>query len=140
MAQQDYSDIIGLEHHRSERHPHMSNYDRAAQFSPFAALTGYDDCIAEAARLTEGRIEPDDETKERLDERLRILQAKIARQPEVTFTFFQQDERKAGGAYVTRTGAVKKIDPIGRRILLADGAALELDDIVSMEGAVFSVD
>ena len=59
MAQQDYSDIIGMEHHQSERHPHMSNYDRAAQFSPFAALTGYDDCITEAARLTEGRIELD---------------------------------------------------------------------------------
>ena len=74
MAQQDYSDIIGLEHHQSDRHPHMSNYDRAAQFSPFAALTGYDDCITEAARLTESRTELDDEAKERLDERLRILQ------------------------------------------------------------------
>ena len=138
MVQQDYSDIIGLEHHQSERHPHMSNYDRAAQFSPFAALTGYEDCITEAARFTDGRIELDEETKERLDEKLRILQTVMMQQPEVTFTFFQRDEHKEGGAYVTLTGAVKKIDPVRRQILLADGTALFLDDIVSMEGPVFS--
>ena len=138
MSQQDYSDIIGMEHHRSERHPHMSNYDRAAQFSPFAALTGYDDCITEAARITEGRIEPDDETKERLDEKLRVIQANIIRQPEVTFMVFQRDKHKNGGSYIILTGAVKKSEPIRRLILFTNGTVLSLDDVVSMEGAVFS--
>ena len=96
----DYDDIINLPHHVSTRHPQMSMYDRAAQFSPFAALTGYDDAIQETGRLTEQKIELDEETLEKLDERFQILQEHLGEQPEVRFTYFKPDERKEGGAYL----------------------------------------
>ena len=93
-----YSDIIDLPHHVSTKHPHMSPEDRAAQFSPFAALTGYDDAIRETGRLTERRVELDDEELARLDEKFHILQEHLEEQPVVRFTYFKPDMRKEGGA------------------------------------------
>ncbi|MDD6445646.1 MAG: hypothetical protein PUF81_07370 [Lachnospiraceae bacterium] len=129
-----YDDIIRLPHHVSTRHPQMSIHDRAAQFSPFAALTGHDAAIRETERLTEEWVELDEDSKEQLDERLQMIREHLAERPEITFTFFQPDERKQGGAYRTITGKVKKIDEYEHRILLEDGTALMVEHLVSIEG------
>ena len=129
-----YDDIIRLPHHVSARHPQMSIHDRAAQFSPFAALTGHDAAIRETERLTEEGVELDEDSKEQLDERLQMIREHLAERPEITFTFFQPDERKQGGAYRTITGKVKKIDEYEHRILLEDGTALMVEHLVSIEG------
>ena len=129
-----YDDIIRLPHHVSARHPQMSIHDRAAQFSPFAALTGHDAAIRETERLTEEWVELDEDSKEQLDERLQMIREHLAERPEITFTFFQPDERKQGGAYRTITGKVKKIDEYEHRILLEDGTTLMVEHLVSIEG------
>ena len=129
-----YDDIIRLPHHVSTRHPQMSIHDRAAQFSPFAALTGHDAAIRETERLTEEWVELDEDSKEQLDERLQMIREHLAERPEITFTFFQPDERKRGGAYRTITGKVKRIDEYEHRILLEDGTALMVEHLVSIEG------
>ena len=129
-----YDDIIRLPHHVPARHPQMSIHERAAQFSPFAALTGHDAAIRETERLTEEWVELDEDSKEQLDERLQMIREHLAERPEITFTFFQPDERKQGGAYRTITGKVKKIDEYEHRILLEDGTALMVEHLVSIEG------
>ena len=133
----EYEDIIHLPHHVSSKRPQMSMLDRAAQFSPFAALTGYDDAIQETGRLTEQKIELDEETLEKLDERFQILQEHLGEQPEVQFTYFKSDERKEGGAYLTASGVVRKIKLYEREILLQDGTIIPVDDILKMESFIF---
>ena len=133
----EYEDIIHLPHHVSSERPQMSMADRAAQFSPFAALTGYDDAIQETGRLTEQKIELDEETLEKLDERFQILQEHLGEQPEVQFTYFKSDERKEGGAYLTASGVVRKIKLYERKILLQDGTIIPVDDILKMESSIF---
>ena len=105
-----YDGIINLPHHTSPKRLRMSMLDRAAQFSPFAALTGYDSAIKETARLTEERIELDENEQEALDVQLQIIREHLKEKPEITVTYFQQDVRKAGGAYLSLTGNVKQID------------------------------
>ena len=105
-----YDDIIDLPHHVSKNRRHMSLGDRAAQFGAFAALTGYDSDIDEAARHTDGKIIMDEYEMAALDERLRIIQEHIDAQPPVTVTFFKPDSRKSGGAYVSAAGNVRRID------------------------------
>ena len=133
----EYEDIIHLPHHVSSKRPQMSMLDRAAQFSPFAALTGYDDAIQETGRLTEQKIELDEETLEKLDERFQILQEHLGEQPEVQFTYFKPDERKDGGTYLTVSGVVRKIKLYEREILLQDGTIIPVDDILKMESHIF---
>lgn len=133
----EYEDIIHLPHHVSSKRPQMSMADRAAQFSPFAALTGYDDAIQETGRLTEQKIELDEETLEKLDERFQILQEHLGEQPEVRFTYFKPDERKEGGVYLTVSGVVRKIKLYEREILLQDGTIIPVDDILKMESSIF---
>ena len=124
----DYSDIIHLPHHVSKTHPQMSMHDRAAQFSPFAALTGFDAALKETERITEKRIELDEYEKEKLNENLRLLLEKQESRPEITVTFFVPDEKKDGGAYRTISGHIKRVDEeshcliseVGERILLED--------------------
>ncbi len=128
----NYDDILHLPHHQSETRPHMSAYDRAAQFSPFAALTGYDAAIQEAGRLTDEQTELTEEAKLLLDKTLAYLQAHMAEQPAVTVTWFLPDERKAGGAYVSTPGYLKKLDAIERTMLLTDGTKIPLDDIIEI--------
>ena len=132
-----YDDIINLPHHVSNKHPRMSPIDRAAQFSPFAALTGHDAAIKETARLTEERLELDENRKELLDARLQLLREHLGEKPTVTFTFFEPDERKSGGAYVTVTGSVKKIEEYENKIILEEGASIFIDDIYAVEGELF---
>ena len=128
-----YDDILYLPHPVSARHPQMPLADRAAQFSPFAALTGHEAAIRETARLTKERVELDESRKEILDERLQMIRENLSEKPEVTFTYFQPDERKSGGAYLTVTGRVKKMDGYERRILLQDGTIVPLEELIDIE-------
>ena len=127
-----YDDILYLPHPVSRRRGSMSNYDRAAQFSPFAALTGFDATIEEAGRLTDRRIELDEAEKELLNEKLQEILEHIDAQPQVTITHFVYDQRKAGGAYISTTGRVKKIDTYSRTILFTDGTAIPVSEIVGI--------
>ena len=105
-----YDDIIHLPHHVSTKHPQMALSDRAAQFSPFAALTGHEDSIRETARRTEAFLELDEDKKEQLDEKMHVLQEYFSEKPEIMVTYFVPDEKKAGGAYVTHRGRIRKIE------------------------------
>lgn len=133
-TEDSYEDILHLPHHVSLRHPQMTRANRAAQFSPFAALSGYEEAIEETGRLTEERTELDEEERSLLDEKLRILQRREAEGPEVQITCFRPDERKAGGAYVTISGRVKKIDIFSRMVCLRDGTRIPVDEIFGIEG------
>ena len=125
-----YDNIINLPHPNSAKHPRMSMIDRAAQFSPFAALTGHGAAIEETARLTDRRIELTEEEKTVLDEKLRLL---LETGGEGMITYFLPDERKDGGAYVTKLGTIKKIDPLEGRVILTDRTAIPIKDILEIE-------
>ena len=127
-----YNEIINLPHHVSKTRPQMPMSDRAAQFAPFAALTGYDSAIKET-------IELDEEALTALDMKYQLLMDALNEAPKVTITYFQPDERKAGGKYITATGAVKKVDDFERRITMQDGSKIPMDDVLSIEGELFSV-
>lgn len=128
-----YDDIIDLPRPVCSRRSRMTNYDRAAQFSPFAALTGFDAAIAETARLTDARIELEESAKVQLDETLRKIQKQLEAQPKIRTTYFVYDERKAGGAYLSIQGRVKKIDTHTGRMLLTDGRYIPLREIIELE-------
>ena len=115
-----YSDIINLPHHQSKNRPHMSNFDRAAQFSPFAALKGYDDEIDEAARFTETQLDADDERIREINEKLLLLKESARQHPTVKITYFKPDDKKDGGAYLTAEGPLKKLDEYNRLIHLVN--------------------
>ncbi len=117
----------------------MSMIDRAAQFSPFAALTGYDAAVKETARLTEQQIELDEYEKAALDQRILLLQEHLKELPEVTITHFVPDERKDGGKYVSITEAVKKIDTYEKQIVLVDKSKISIENILSIEGELFRI-
>lgn len=133
-----YEDIINLPHHISPTRQQMPMSDRAAQFSPFAALTGYDAAIKETGRLTDERIELDVEALSALDMKYQLLMEALDEAPEVTITYFQPDERKAGGKYITATSAVKKVDDFERRITMQNGTKIPMDDVLSIDGKMFS--
>lgn len=128
-----YEDIIHLPHHVSMKHPHMENIDRAAQFSPFAALTGYDTAIKETSRLTEERVELDEYMKAVLSNKLQIISERLLDHHEIAITYFQPDKKKKGGAYVTVIGVVKKIDEYDRMLVLTDKTEIPIDDIINLE-------
>ena len=131
--QNNYDDIIDLPHHVSATRPQMSMMDRAAQFSPFAALTGYDAAIKETARLTDQKIDLDDYEKEEINDKIQLITEHLGEDFEVVITYFQPDSRKAGGAYVDAVGIVKKIDEYDRVIILQDGKKLPIDDILDID-------
>ena len=133
-----YEDIIELPHHVSSTHPQMSMIDRAAQFSPFAALVGYDAAIKETGRLTDAKIELDDEGLNDLNIKFQLLLEHLDDEPEVKITYFKADERKAGGAYLEATGIVKKLDDFERLITMQDGLKILMDDILNIESDVFT--
>ena len=132
-----YDDIINLPHHESKKHPRMSNEARAAQFAPFAALTGYDDVIKETARLTSERIEINEELKAILDAKLQIIHDKISSKPEVTFTYFVPDIKKDGGSYVTVMGKVIKIDEFNQNVILENRTEISILEILDITGEIF---
>ena len=133
-----YDDIINLPHPTSAKHPRMSLYDRAAQFSPFAALTGHDDAVKETARLTDKKIEIDEDTKARLNEKLQIIQDNIGTDVIVTFTYFVPDERKSGGKYISCSGIVKRIDEYEHTVILTDKTSIPIEQISGIESELFS--
>ena len=128
----DYDDIIHLPHHVSQNHPQMPLRDRAAQFAPFAALTGYEAAVGETARQTTERRELDAQEAAALNRRLTDLAARLKDRPEVTIEYFVPDERKAGGAYVTVTGRVRNISVSERLLVMEYGTAIPMEDVVSV--------
>lgn len=132
-----YDDIISLPHHVSVRRPQMSMLDRAAQFSPFAALTGYDDAIQETGRLTDEKIGLSEEEKDTLDRKQQILMEQLSGHPALTVIYFIPDSKKSGGAYVTKNGNLKKIDGFERWMMLTDGTKIPLDDVADIESELF---
>ncbi len=132
-----YEDILNLPHHVSKTRPQMSMLDRATQFSPFAALTGYDDAIKETGRLTDEKIEMDEDRKAALDMKQAYLIEMIDEQPEISITYFLPDAKKSGGAYVTVTGNLKRFDEYERLLILTDGKKIPMDDIADIESDLF---
>lgn len=132
-----YEEIIHLKHHVSSTHKHMAIYDRAAQFAPFAALTGYDGKIKETARLTDQRIELSEDEKTMLNNKLILLREQIDTHPEIEIVYFQKDEKKSGGAYITVKGMVKKLNEYQRSIELHNGVNIFVEAIVDISGAIF---
>lgn len=132
-----YDDILLLPHHVSQNHPPMSMRDRAAQFSPFAALTGYEDAIAETGRLTEQKRELSEHEQVELNRRLNILASKLKENPEIRIEYFIPDEQKFGGAYANISGKVAKLALGDRTISMEDGSVIRIDVIAEITGAIF---
>ena len=128
-----YDDIIHLRHPDSPRHPRMSLHDRAAQFSPFAALTGHGAAIAETERLTDCRVELDEYEMVRVDAELQRLQELLPGRPAASITYFVPDERKDGGSYQTVTGEIKRIDTVSGMIQMTDRQFIPIADVFSIE-------
>lgn len=133
----EYDDIINLPHHVSSTRPHMSMLERAVQFSPFAALTGYGAAIKETERLTDERIELDEDAQALLDMKQAYLIELMPERPALFVTYFQADERKTGGKYITVNGNLKCIDEYERCIVLTDGRKIPIDDVLNIESDVF---
>ena len=129
----EYDDIIYLPHHVSRIHPQMSMEDRAAQFSPFAALTGYEAAVKETARLTDDREELDEDEKTRLNAQLQKISARLQEQPEVMVTYFAPDERKTGGARQTYRGRLRKIDRNRKMLIMVDQTELPIENLLNIE-------
>ena len=129
-----YDDIINLPRHVSKKHPPMPAIDRAAQFSPFAALTGYDAAIKEKGRLTDRRVELDEYMKDAISYKLQIIEERLGEHPEIVITYFQPDTKKSGGVYLTAISSVKKIDKYERLVIMDDCTAIPIDGIISIDG------
>ena len=133
-----YEEIINLPHHVSKTRPQMPMSDRAAQFAPFAALTGYDSAIKETGRLTDERIELDEDALTALNIKYQFLMDTLDEEPEIKITYFMPDERKAGGEYVSVIGVVKKVDDFERLITMQDGTRIPMDDVYDMSISVIT--
>lgn len=128
-----YDDMLHLPHHVSPRRPQMPLSDRAAQFSPFAALTGHEAAIKETARLTDERIELDENRKSILNGKLQMILEYVEQHPEITVTYFVPDEKKSGGAYTTFTGCVKKINLYEKTLVMKEGMRIPIEQIYEIE-------
>ena len=135
--EQKYADIFNMPHHVSTKRPQMSRIDRAAQFAPFAALTGHDEAIKETARLTDERIELDESTLAILNDKIQIILDNLDIEPEVTVSYFKPDNKKSGGAYIDHTGVVKKIDDFEKIVIFTDKVIIPIEDIIDIQGTVF---
>lgn len=132
-----YDDIINLPHFVSKKYPQMSIHDRAAQFSPFAALTGYDDLVKETARITYQKIDLDEYVLDELNEKLCFLKKNLSERVEVKITYFQEDLKKTGGKYLEKCGVIKKIDEFSGCIIFEDSTVIPVDDICEIESRLF---
>lgn len=128
-----YEDILHLPHHVSKVHPPMRMHERAAQFSPFAALTGYDDAIVESRRLTDRALDLSEDERCLLDQKQCILRDLLPQQPTITLTYFVPDEKKQGGSYQTVTKSLRRIDEVARTFHMTDRQVIDLDRIVALE-------
>jgi hypothetical protein len=136
MKNDNYEDIINLKHHISKKHPPMDIQHRAAQFAPFAALTGYDDNIKEATRIIDKRIELDEQRKILINDKLQLILENIKEEPIVNFTYFVYDDKKDGGKYIEETGIVKKIDMIEEYILLKNKIKIPIKEIIDINSEI----
>lgn len=133
MEEKNYDDILYMPHPTSRKHPRMSSYIRAAQFSPFAALTGHDEAVKETARLTNERMELDEDEKSMLDKKIQVILAHLKDNPEVTITYFFPDEKKEGGTYLTCKGYIKKMDAYKKQIIMRDLTEINIEDICDID-------
>lgn len=133
MKIDNYEDIINLPHHISKKYPQMSLEARSAQFAPYAALTGYDEVLAETARITNARIEIDENLKTIIDSKLQIIRENIKNKPQISVVYFVPDLKKNGGKYVTVNGNVKKIDEYRNVLVLDDNMEIEVKEIIQLE-------
>lgn len=133
-----YDDIINLPHHVSKKHPQISLHDRAAQFSPFAALTGHKAAINETARLTDEKQILSEDVIAKLNEQLNLIKENIGTNLIVTITYFVPDDRKSGGAYISNTGVVKKINEYNHTVILTDNTVIPIEQISEMQSDIFS--
>ena len=133
----DYSDIIDLPHHTSQNRPKMTNIERGAQFSPIAALTGYEAAVEEAGRITDEQRELAEDMKSIIDSKLKFIFSRIDEHPEIEVTHFVPDRRKAGGKYVRTEGRIKRIDEYGRCVIMAGGEKIDIDCIHDIDGDIF---
>ena len=133
----NYDDIINLPNHISLKHPRMSIEARSAQFAPFAALTGYDDAVKETERLTDKRIEIDDNLKQILNNKLNYILENINKKTINTITYFIPDNKKDGGKYIEKTGIIKKVDIINQYIYLYDKTKIPIKEIINITGDIF---
>ncbi len=138
MPDSKYDAILHLPHHVSEKHPPIPMEERAAQFSPYAALTGFGAVINETRRLTDPRQILSEETLAQLNRQYQLLLEHLPERPKITVTYFQPDGRKEGGAYLTLTGRVKKVDAYEQRLVLEDGSVIAMENIMAMDGELFA--
>ncbi|HHT90953.1 MAG: hypothetical protein QM451_09750 [Bacillota bacterium] len=132
-----YEDIIHRPRPISKARRKMALLDRAAQFSPFAALSGYEAAVKETARITEEKVELDEYVLGALSRKLQILADRLAEAPEVSITHFQPDSKKPGGRYITALGQVQKIKEYERIVVLSDGREIPIEEIVKIDGEIF---
>jgi len=132
-----YEDIINIPRHISKTHPQASMADRAARFSPFAAISGYEEMVKEAARVTQERIEITDATKELLNEKLNMIAEFLNEEHEITITYFEPDKKKSGGAYISTTGVVKRIDELKRIVVMKNNKKIKIDDVYALNSTLF---
>ena len=136
-ARKIYGDIIDRPHHVSRKRPQMSRLNRAAQFSPFAALTGYDDLVRESARTTVSKVELSDDEVNILNNKLRLLQDNLSEPPLISVVYFIPDAFKSGGEYKEIVGRVLKIKPLEQVLIMEGGAEIAFADIISLNGELF---
>ena len=127
-----YEDIINLPHYEP-KHPRMSMYSRAAQFSPFAALTGYEEQVNETARLTDNKLFITEEIKEMLDIKLQYIKSIINEKPMIKITYFVPDNKKSGGSYLEYSGNIRRIDNINKKLIFLNNKKINIDDIIDIE-------
>lgn len=132
-----YEDIVNLPPHISKKHPQPTMLERAARFAPFAAITGYEEMVLEEARVTEERIELDEGTLAMLNEKLNIIHDSLDSEPVIQITYFEPDKKKSGGAYISITGTVKRIDEYERLVIMSDGKKILIDEIFGLESKLF---
>ena len=133
-----YDHIMHLPNPEPTVRPRMAMEKRAAQFAPFAALTGYEESVIDEARQTEEKLELSEDMIDMIDARLAVIQHHIKEQPNIAVTYFIPDNKKAGGRYVTVSGNIRKLDGIGHRIIMADGTSIPIDDVRFIEGSLFN--
>ena len=136
--QNKYNDIINMPHHISRKHKQMPILDRAAQFSPFAALSGYEDAVKETARQTDNRICLSEEAKSFINDKIQILNELLHTSPSISVTFFVPDDKKDGGSYITDTGTVKKIDDYKKAVIMNNGKRIPFKNILELDGEIFN--
>lgn len=132
-----YEDIVDLPPHISKKHPQPTMLERAARFAPFAAITGYEEMVLEEARVTDERVELDEGTLSLLNEKLNMIQEFLDEEPEIKILYFEPDKMKSGGAYVTATGVVKRIDEYEQLVIMTDGTKIRIGDIYGLESDLF---